>query len=83
LPGLVGGDRLLEVLETELQLIRAQLLRPASELVAHKPLHQQAKLVVLGVQFAVLQQQRAHDLLQSCGVVRQGVGIDRHEADAE
>ena len=78
LPSLVGRDGLLEVLEPELELVRAQLLRPASKLVAHEPLHQQPQLLILGVQFAMLEQQRAHDLLQRSGVVRQGLGIDRH-----
>ena len=34
LPGLVFGDGLLEVLQPELQLVRAELLRPTAELLA-------------------------------------------------
>src|SRR3954451_14351928 len=39
--------------------------------------------IVLGVQLAMLEQERAQHLLEDRGVVRQGIGIDRHEADAE
>lgn len=65
LPGLVLGHGLLEVLDAELQLVRRELLRATAELVARQPLDQQPKLVVLGVQFALLMQQRAQHLLIS------------------
>ena len=80
---LVGGDGLLQLLEPELQLVGAQLLGAATELVARQALDQQPQLVVLGVQFALLQQHRPQHLLQYRGVVRQGVGIDLHDADDE
>ena len=52
LRGLVRGDGLLQILQPELQLIGAQLLGAAAELVAQQALDQQPQLVVLGVQFA-------------------------------
>ena len=42
--GLVGGDRLLQRLQPELQLVGGQLLRPAAELVTGQPLDQQSQL---------------------------------------
>jgi hypothetical protein len=83
LPGLVGGDGLLEVLEPKLELIRAQLLGATAELVPQQTLDQQSQLVVFSVQLAMLEQQRPQHLLQRGGVVRQGIGIDLHGADAE
>src|SRR5208337_5635379 len=70
---LVLGDALLLILETELQLIRRQLLRPATELVARKALDQQPQLVVLG-------QQLLQHPLQDRGIIRQAISIARHEA---
>ena len=70
LPGLVLGDCLLQVLQAELQLIRRQLLGAAAKLVACQALDQQAKLVVLGMQFALLVQDHAQHLLQQGGIVR-------------
>ena len=52
------GDRLLQVLQPELQLVRAQLFGPAAEPMAHQALDQQPQFVVLGVQLALLVQQR-------------------------
>ena len=49
LRGLVLGDGLLEILEPELQLVRAELLRPAAELPPQQALDQQPQLVVLGL----------------------------------
>jgi hypothetical protein len=69
---LLLGDRLLEVLETKLQLIRAQLLRPLAELLMQQALDQQPQLVVLGMQLA-------HHLLQDRRVVRNGFSVDRHD----
>ena len=80
---LVGGDGLLEVLEPELQLIEAQLLGAATELMAQQTLDEQPQLVVLGMQVALLQQHGPQHLLQGRGVVRQGVGIDLHDPDGE
>jgi hypothetical protein len=70
---LVLGDALLQILKTELQLIRRQLLRPATELVARKTLDQQPQLVVLG-------QQLLQHPLQDYWIVRQAVSIARHNA---
>jgi hypothetical protein len=80
LPSLVLGNRLLQILEPELQLLGRELLGPAAELVVRQALDQQAKLVVLGVQLALLMQDRAQHLLQQGGVVRQGVRVDLHGA---
>jgi hypothetical protein len=54
LRGLVGGDGLLQLLQAELQLVRAQLLGAAAELVTHQALDQQPQLIILGMQFAML-----------------------------
>jgi hypothetical protein len=82
LPGLVLGNGLLEVLQPELQLLRAELFGTTAELVAQQALDQQSQLVVLGVQFRMLLRRRGDDLaqhlLQDGGVVRQGVEIDLH-----
>ena len=78
LGGLVGGDRLLQRLQPELQLVGGQLLRPAAELVARQPLDQQSQLVVLGVQHSLPMQYRPQHLLQGRRVVGQGVEIDLH-----
>ena len=67
LPGLVLGDALLEILEPELQLVRAELLRPAAELLPQQALDQQPQLVVLGLQRAVIM--RRGVLLQLFGAV--------------
>ena len=77
---LVLGNRLFQILEPELQLARGQLFGAAAELMARQALDQQAELVVLGVQFALLVQHRAQHLLQQGGPVRQGVGVDLHIA---
>jgi hypothetical protein len=63
---LMLGKRLFLILQTELQLIRRQLLGPAAELVARQALNQQAQLVVLGKQ--ILQH-----LLQQCRIIRQSL----------
>ena len=73
LPGLVLGNRLLQVLKPELHLLRTQLLGATTKLVARQPLDQQAKFVVLGVQLA-------QHLPQQGRVVRQGVRGDLHGA---
>ena len=78
LPGLVLGDRLLQVLEAELQLLVGQLLRAVAELVAGQALDQQAELVILGMQFGLLMQYRPQHLLEQVGVIREGVRVDLH-----
>ena len=55
LASLVCSDALLQLLQGELQLIRGELLRPAAELMPGQTLDQQAELVVLGVQFTLLE----------------------------
>jgi len=75
---LVLADTLLEVFEPELQLVRAQLLRPTAELMTAQLLDQQPQLVVLGVQLALLVQHRPQHLLQRGGVVWQGFWVDLH-----
>ena len=71
---LVLGDGLLEILQAELQLVGAELLRSAPELVAQQALDQQSQLVILGVQFALLVGRGAdhlpQHLLQEGGIVR-------------
>ena len=54
LPGLVLGDRLLKIRQPELQLIGIKLFGAAAKLVAQQALDQQPKLVIPGVQFALL-----------------------------
>jgi hypothetical protein len=75
---LVLADTLLEVFEPELQLVRAQLLRPTAELMTAQLLDQQPQLVVLGAQLALLVQHRPQHLLQRGGVVWQGFWVDLH-----
>ncbi len=88
------GDRLLQVLQSELKLVRTQLLRPTTEPVAQKPLDQQPKFIILGLAFlrGTLQcrtlQNRGGDhvaqhLLQDGKVVRQGGEIDLHASMME
>jgi hypothetical protein len=77
--GFVLGDGLLHVLESELQLVSAELLGAATELVAHQTLNQQPELVILRCNRALLVQHRPQHLLQLGGVVGQGVGIDLHK----
>ena len=64
LPGLVLGDRLLQILQAELQLLVGQLLRAAAELMAGQALDQQAELLILCMLFGLLMQHRAQHLLQ-------------------
>jgi hypothetical protein len=78
---LIGGNGLLQLLQPKLQLVGAQLLRAATELVTNEALDQQPQLVVLGVQFAVLQQHRPQHLLQYRGVIREGFQVDLHVGD--
>jgi hypothetical protein len=60
LAGLVRGDRLLQILQPELQLIGSQLLGAAAKPMAQQALDQHAEFVVLGMQFPVLIRRRAH-----------------------
>ena len=78
LPGLVPGDGLLEILEPELQLVRAELLRPAAELVPQQTLGQQPQLVILGLQRTVLMHGIPEHPLQDGGIVGQRVEVDLH-----
>lgn len=85
LRGLSGGDGLLQILERQLQLVRAQLFRAAAELLAQQTLDQQVQLVDLGI---TLLQRRllllcrgdhlTQHLLQRCGIIRQGGEINLH-----
>jgi hypothetical protein len=54
------------------------LLGPAAELVTAQALDQQTELVVLGMQFAVLEQHCPQHLLQRGCIVRQGIEVDLH-----
>jgi hypothetical protein len=84
LSSLVLRDRLLEVFQSELQLIRADLFGPAAEPMAQQALDQQPQLIILGVQFRVLPCRRAdhlaQHLLQQRGIVGQHLEIDLHAA---
>ena len=80
---LVLGDGLFQILQAKLQLIGGQLSGAAAELLARQALDQQAQLVVLGDQLALLMQQHAQHLLQHGGVFRQGVRIDLHLATTD
>jgi len=96
LPGLAFRNGLLQILDPEQQLIGVQLLGAAAELVAQQTLDQQLQLVDLGIallhrflQHAVLLfgrgDHRVQQMLQRCGVVRQGGEVDvdaRSIADA-
>ena len=79
LRGLVGSDSLLQLLQAELQLVRAQLLGLSTELLTREAQDQQPQLVVLGMQRALLVQHRPQHLLQHRGVARQGIEIDLHD----
>ena len=89
LPGLAFRNGLLQILDPEQQLIGAQLLGTAAELVAQQTLDQQLQLVDLGIAFLhrALQARLlllgcddhlAQQVLQRCGVVRQGGEVDVH-----
>ena len=71
---LLGGsdrsDRLLEILEPELQLIRVELLRAAAELAALQLLDQRMELLDLGVLRRQSGGKLAHRLLQKRRVGR-------------
>jgi len=70
----LGGShrrcRLLKVLETELQLIRGELLRAATEPAALELLDQRMELLDLGVLGRQSGGKLAHHLLQKCRVGR-------------
>ena len=70
LGGIDRSDGLLEVLETELQLIRAELLRAAAELAALQLLDQRMQLLDLGVLRRQSGGKLAHRLLQKRRVGR-------------
>jgi hypothetical protein len=85
LRGLIRGDGLLQVLQCQLQLVRAQLFRATAELLAQQTLYQQVQLVDFGI--ALLQggvllfgrgDHLAQHLLQRCRIVRQGGEVDLH-----
>jgi hypothetical protein len=89
LRGLVGGKALLQVLQSQLQLLAAQLLGTTTELMAQQTLDQQAQLVDFGItlahralQLCLLLFSRGDHLaqhtLQGLRVIRQGGKIDRH-----
>jgi hypothetical protein len=89
LGGFALGDALLQILQPELELVRAQLLGAAAEPIAQKPLDQQAQLVVLSLAFLHRTLQRhlllggrgdqvPQHLLKDRGVVRQGGEVDLH-----
>jgi hypothetical protein len=78
---------LFQVLQCQLQLIRAQLFRAAAELLAQQTLDQQVQLVDFGI--ALLQSglllfsrgdRLAQHLLQRGGIVRQGGEVDLHDS---
>ena len=79
------GGGLFQILECQLQLVRAQLFRATAELLAQQTLDQQVQLVDFGI--ALLQSglllfsrgdHRAQHLLQRGGIVRQGSEVDLH-----
>ncbi len=74
---LVRGDRLLQILEPQLQLVIGELLGAAAEPMAHQPMNEQAQLVILGIE---LSHDVAQHLLQRRGIVRQVVQINSHAA---
>ncbi len=61
---LVLGDALLQILQAELQLFVAQLLRATAELVARQAAEQKANFLVFRMQFTMLTQQDTQHLLQ-------------------
>ena len=61
------------ILKAELQLLNRQLFGPTTELMTRQALNQQPQFVILGVQLA-------QHLLQHDGIIRQCVGVDRHNA---
>ena len=77
--GLVLGDRLLEVLQSELELIPSELFRAAAKLMTQQALDQPPQLVVLGVQFTLLMHHRPQHLLQDGRIVRQRVEVNLHD----
>jgi len=85
----IRGDRLLEILQPQLKLIRAQLFGSAAKPIAQEPLDQQPQLVVLSLTLLNGASQRdllprcgnnhvSQHLLEDCRVVRQGGEVDLH-----
>ena len=77
---------MLQVLQCQLQLIRAQLFRATAELLAQQTLDQQVQLVDFGIallQGGLLLFSRSDDLtqhlLQRCRIVRQGGEVNLHD----
>jgi hypothetical protein len=84
---LTRADRLFDILQRQLQLIRRQLLRTAAELLAQQALDQQAKLVILRLQLGMGLRggvRRANHvpqhLPQDRRIIGQGGEIDLHAA---
>ena len=88
-PGLVGSKALLQIFQSQLQLLAAQLFGATAELVAQQTLDQQAQLVDLcitlthrALQYRLLLLRRSdrltQHLLQGLRVVRQGGEVDWH-----